>query len=96
MTECLNQLTFEKVIKDCLKKAWEDFNDNYDHECDDTYVPYGDTSVRYCSEPSDESVERAFEEFKDGFDIYDFIEEYLMGSQNFKDMVEDIVEKEDF
>jgi alpha-amylase/alpha-mannosidase (GH57 family) len=87
MSKCLNELTLEDVIKTSLQHAHNDFQEDYDHELESDFAPYGDTYVSSGNYVSEESEERAKEEWKDGFDIDNFVSEYLLESYDFREKV---------
>lgn len=79
--------TFEEIIDDELRNAFNVYFDNYEHETEDNPVPYGDTWVNSGDYITDESAERCVEDFKEEFDYYEFIEEQLYESTAFKEAV---------
>ena len=91
MSKCLNEITFKEIIENCLKESHQDYQDRYDHDTDSDSVPYGDTWVSSGNYITEESEERATEEWKDTFDIYDFITEYLANNQDFEDKIIEMV-----
>lgn len=91
MSKCLNDLTLEDVIRKSLQHAHNDFQEDYDHELEDDFAPYGDTYVSSGNYVSEESEERATEEWKDGFDIDNFVSEYLCESYDFRAKIMEMV-----
>lgn len=69
MSKCLNEMSFKDIIETKLHDSFNDYSDNYDHETEDNYVPYGDTYVSSGEYITDESYERCVEDFKENFDI---------------------------
>lgn len=80
-------MTVEEIIKTELQKAFKDFFDNYDHEVKGGGAP----GVKYITS---RSAERCVEEFKDNFEPFEFIFEYLYNSQEFADKVTEIAKGE--
>ena len=94
MSETLNQLTFKKVILQEIAKRRDAYDENYDFDCYEESNPYGDTWAVTSCEPTDESLEQCDEDFKETFDVHEFITEYLIENEDFKALIMDLVENE--
>lgn len=94
MSKTLDQLTFKEVILNAIARKRDYFDENYDFDCYNEENPYGDTWVVTSQEPTDESLERADEEFKETFDVDDFIADYLAEDADFKALIKYMVENE--
>lgn len=94
MSKTLDQITFKEVILSELSKERIEFEENYDFDYYEEKNPYGDTWATTSSEPTDESLERCQEEFKEKFDVFDFITEKLSQNEDFKFLIMDLVENE--
>lgn len=93
MSKCLNQIKLEDIIEQNLKYSLEKYKDNYEHEYSTETHAYGDTYVSGYSEITEESIERATEEWKDTFDVYDFLTEFLAENEDFKDKILEMVDE---
>lgn len=91
MSKCLNEISFKDIVETALAECHKDYQDGYDHDTESDSVPYGDAWVSSGNYITEESEERATEEWKDTFDIYDFIVEYLANSQDFEDKILEMV-----
>jgi len=80
---------FEESMQECF----EDFDDQFEHETIKNYVPYGNTQVVESEYPTEQSLIRCSEAFKQDFDVFKFIEEYLQENQKFLDTVQEYVKK---
>lgn len=94
MSECLNQLTLKDVILKELTQRRRAFEDTYDFDTYEEQNPYGDTWATTSEEITDESLERCQEEFEETFDVYEFITEYLVSNEDFKDLILEMVKNE--
>lgn len=92
MSKCLNEISFKEVIEKALEESLKHFQDNYDHDTYSESYPYGDT---YCSRSyiKESSWDRAQEEWVENFDIDEFVRDYLVESQDFRDMVLEMVKE---
>lgn len=93
MSILLEKLTFKDIIEQNLKYSLEKYKDNYEHEYYSETHAYGDTYVSGYSEITEESIERATEEWKDTFDVYDFLTEFLAENEDFKDKILEMVDE---
>lgn len=78
---------FEESIEECF----DDFDDQYEHEMIETWVPYGDTQVKMCECPTERSQQRCSEAFQQDFDVFKFMEEYLCENKKFIEAIKDYV-----
>lgn len=93
MSKTLNQLSFKDIIENALEYCHEKYQEDYDHDTESNYVPYGDTYVSAGNYITEESEERATEEWKDTFDVYEFITEYLANNDDFCEKIKELVEE---
>lgn len=93
MSKTLNQLSFKDIIENALEYCHKKYQENYDHDTESDYVPYGNTFVSTRYEVTEESEERATEEWKDTFDVYEFITEYLANNDDFWEKIKELVEE---
>lgn len=93
MSKTLNQISFKEVIEKALEESLKRFQDNYNHETYSESYPYGDTYVNGRSCIKQSSWDKAQDEWKNNFDINDFITDYVMESQDFRDKVLEMVEE---
>lgn len=95
MSKCLNEEDFKEVILRVLNgyKEWHD--ENWDFETYEEKNPYGDTWATTSIEPTDQSIEECDEDFREEFDVDDFIHEFLQEDKTFREMIEAMV-KENF
>ncbi len=91
MSKTLDQLTFEEIIKDSLKANFQDHDDNFDHETESNYVPYGNTLVSSGEFITEESMIKCEEAFKQDFDVDYFVKEYLLENMDFRAKVQEMV-----
>lgn len=91
MSKTLNQITIKDIIEQAIKQSHQDYQDNYDHETESESYPYGDTYACGRPEVTKESEQRATEEWKDTFDVYEFISEYLAENYDFCEKIKEIV-----
>lgn len=80
---------FEESIEECF----EDFDDQFDHETVSTYVPYGDTQVVAGEIPTEDSQTRCSEAFIQDFDVFKFIDEYLVQNRKFLKAIREYVKR---
>lgn len=80
------------IIEQVADKHFEAYSNNFDHETEENYVPYGDTYVSSGSYITDRSIKNCVEHYKDDFDIDDFLDE-LKEDDAFRDIVKKIVLK---
>ena len=80
--------TYDMTIQTALKKAFEQWEDDYEHETESNYVPYGDTYVNTGDEPTDESEEQCLETFKETLDLDLFVRNWLLENADFRELVE--------
>lgn len=66
------------AFEESMEQCFDDFDDHYEHETVSTYVPYGDTQVVAGEIPTERSQERCRESFNQDFDVFNFIDEYLV------------------
>lgn len=93
MSKTLNKIEFKDIVMQCLEECHKDYQENYDHDTEGNYVPYGDTYVSTGDYITEESEERATEEWKDRFDVDDFIRDYLCECVDFREKVWELVEE---
>lgn len=90
-------MTTEQELMDAFEEAMEqcfnDFDEQFEHETVATYAPYGDTHVKVGEIPTEESLTRCSEAFKQDFDVFTFITEYLQENQKFLDVVKEYVKR---
>lgn len=94
MSKCLNEMSFQDIVEANLKTAFNDYSDNYDHETESDYAPYGDTYVSSGEYITEESMERCVKDFKDEFDkatASDFVSDVLANDYDFLTKVIDLV-----
>ena len=94
MSKCVNQLDVREIIIKELREMRQRHEDNYDFDCYEEKNPYGDTWATTSVEPTDASMEACDEEFKENFDAYDFVKEYLAENEEFRAYIENIVQNE--
>lgn len=80
--------TYDMTIQTALKKAFEQWEDDYEHETQSNMVPYGDTYVNAGDEPTDASEERCVEDFKETLDLDLFVRNWLLENADFRELVE--------
>ena len=85
MSKTLDQLTFDEILKDNIRFAFEQFSDLYDHK---TYECNG---TEYITE---RSALKCAESFKNEFDITDFVNNYLLENKDFCQKVFELLDKE--
>lgn len=93
MSKTLNQLSFKDIIENALEYRHKKYQEDYDHDTESDSVPYGDTWVRGRAYITEESEERATEGWKDTFDVYEFITEYLANNDDFCEKIKELVEE---
>lgn len=81
----------KKAFEDSMDECFEDFDDQYEHELVETWVPYGDTQVKMCEYPTERSQLRCSEAFQQDFDVFKFMEEYLMENKEFIEAIKEYV-----
>lgn len=91
MSKTLNQLTLTNIIEQAIEQSHQDYQNNYDHNTESDSVPYGDTWVSSGNYITEESEQRATEEWKDTFDTYEFITEYLAENYDFCEKIKELV-----
>lgn len=91
MSKTLNQITIKDIIESALEECHEDFQGGYEHDTESESYPYGDTYACGRPEVTEESVQRATEEWKDTFDVYEFITEYLAENYDFCEKIKEMV-----
>ena len=93
MSDCINQTNLEEIVKKSLAdyKKWHD--DNYDYDTYEEQNPYGDTWATTSIEITDESLRACNEDFKDNFDVYEFVNEFLKENVDFTSYIEEMVRK---
>lgn len=91
MTKCLNQITIKDIIENALIECHEDYQDRYDHDTESESHAWGDTFVSGRAEITEQSLEQATEEWKDTFDVYEFISEYLAENYDFCEKIKEMV-----
>ena len=88
-------MTIEQALMDAFEEAMEqcfdDFDDLYEHETVSTYAPYGDTQVKVGEVATEASLIRCSEAFKQDFDVFKFITDYLQENQKFLDVIKEYV-----
>lgn len=88
-------MTIEQGLMDAFEEAMEqcfnDFDDQFEHETVATYVPYGDTHVKAGEIVTEASQLRCSEAFKQDFDVFKFIKDYLQENQKFLDVIKEYV-----
>lgn len=75
------------AFEDSMSECFEDFNDQFEHEYEQTSVPYGDTYKRLPEVITESSRIRCCESFKQDFDINKFFDDYLKNNDKFKDAI---------
>lgn len=93
MSKMLNQIKIKDIIEQAIRDSHEKFQEYYDHEYSSETHAYGDTYVSGYSEITEESIERATEEWKDTFDVYEFLTEFLAENEDFKDKILEMVDE---
>ena len=93
MSKTLDKINFKEIIENCLDESLKRFQEDYDHETYSESYPYGDTYVYGRAEITESSWDKAQNEWKNNFDINDFITDYVMESQDFRDKVLEMVEE---
>ena len=83
----------QEAIEEELRNAFNVYFDNYDHETESNYVPYGDTFVNSGDYITDESAERCVDDFREEFDFEEFVKEQLLHSPKFEEAVKNVLEK---
>ena len=96
MSKTLDQLSMEDVVINSLKNMYSDHDDNFEHETEDDYAPYGNTYACTGHYITEESEIRCREAFKQDFDVDKFIEEYLTNDYDFRQKLREYVEQEKF
>lgn len=93
MSNILKQDQLKEVILQAMRdyKNWH--HDNFDFETVSEENRYGDTWVETSREVQDEEWERADEDFKDNFDVDDFIHDFLQESTDFRILCEELVKE---
>lgn len=91
MSKCLNQISLKEIIEKALAECHEDYQNGYDHDTESDSVPYGDTYVSSGNYITEESEQRATEEWKDDFSIDDFVKDYLLESYDFREKIMEMV-----
>lgn len=94
MSKINEQTGIDEYVKDCLKGMFDTYFDEYEHECEEEYVPYGDTFASLGYEITEESEEQCVEDFKQDFDFDEFME--LLANSDFKYKILDMVERGEF
>lgn len=79
------------AITDSIQECFEDYDDQFDHEYEKNYVPYGNTQVVESEYPTENSQLRCSEAFNQDFDIYDFVENYLLQNKKFLEAINDYI-----
>ena len=85
MSKTLDQLTFDEILKDNIRFAYDRYFDAYEHE---TYECNGTEYIK------ERSAFRCGEDFKNEFDITDFVNNYLLENKDFCQKVFELVDKE--
>lgn len=81
----------QETIEEELKNAFNVYFDNYDHETESNYVPFGDTFVNSGEYITDESAERCVDDFREDFDFEEFVTEQLLNSPKFEEAVRNVL-----
>ncbi len=93
MSKTLDKINFKEIIENCLDESLKRFQEDYEHDTYSESYPYGDTYVKGRSYIKQSSWDKAQDEWKNNFDINDFITDYVMESQDFRDKVLEMVEE---
>ena len=91
MSKCLNEEEFKDVIKRVLNGYKKSHDDDWDFETYKEENAYGDTWATTSEEITDESLKECNDDFKENFDVDDFIHEYLQEDDTFREMIREIV-----
>lgn len=81
------------AFEDSMQECFEEFDDQFDHEYEQTSVPYGDTYVRLPKITTESSHIKCCEAFKQDFDINKFFDEYLKNNDKFKDAILEYIKR---
>lgn len=81
----------QEIIEEELRNAFNVYSDNYDHETEANYVPFGDTFVCSGDYITDESAERCVDDFREEFDFEEFVREQLLDSPKFEEAVRNVL-----
>lgn len=81
------------AFEEAMEQCFEDFDEQFEHETVATYAPYGDTHVKVGEIPTEDSLTRCSEAFKQDFDVFTFITEYLQENQKFLDAINEYVKR---
>lgn len=92
----MEEQLLEEALRESMDDCFEDFNDLYEHELETTRVPYGDTSVKLHSYPTEESLIKCEECFKQDFDIDKYVKEHLLENDKFREFIKNYLHKEYF
>ena len=93
MSKTLNKIEFKDIVMQCLEECHKDYQKNYDHDTESESHAYGDTWVSGRAYITEESELKATEEWKDRFDVDDFIRDYLCECVDFREKVWELVEE---
>lgn len=81
------------AVTDSIQECFEDFDDQFEHEYEKNYVPYGNTQVVESEYPTEDSQTRCSEAFIQDFDVFKFIEEYLIQNRNFLEAIKEYIKR---